>query len=78
MKIMEDTFAVGDVQTTDTISHDVPDQPVTVPRQISATASTEAMEQESAVGGAKQNTQGVSGSVVTNLVLIFRTSNLFT
>ena len=51
---------------------------MTVPRQISATASTEAMEQESAVGGAKQNTQGVSGSVVTNLVLIFRTSNLFT
>ena len=51
---------------------------MTVPGQISGAASTEAMEQESAVGGAKQNTQGVSGSVATNLVLIFRTSNLFT
>ena len=68
---------VGDVQT-DTISHDVPDQPMTVPGQISAAGSTEAVKQESAVGGAKQNTQGVSGSVVTNLLLIFRTSNLFT
>ena len=41
---------------------------MTVPEQISAAASTEAMEQESSVGGAKQNTQGVSGSVVTNLL----------
>ena len=51
-----------------TAPHNAPDKPVTV-------GSTEAVIQlqqtESAVSSTNHNTQRVSGSVVTNLVLIF-------
>ena len=53
---------------------------MTVPGQISATDSTEAVNQhhtENVVGGTRRNTPGVSGSVVTNfLAPYFRISNL--